>query len=303
MPKKEYRDFRFKPIKKMEYPQIILDWCYWVGEKPTDYKLTEWIADALPTLYQQDEKIYQYNQANQSWSKKSCTLFSPIWALSDLWNIEISLDEIKEWDKESYNKGRREGEWWWVLLGVEHILDCFNKAYGKKLGKSAFYQIELKNDELVKKILSKRYTICSGYNGNATYNSDYNKDWVLNGTSFGKSTYGHATNVIWSINNNPARVKDNYYGRKYNIYDVEHSFSEIPCWFNYGYVITKVKEDNFERLKELNEMNTLLVNMIENNSRMRHLTNDKSYKEELHKQNELNRKKQKDVEKQLGLLS
>jgi hypothetical protein len=64
-----------------------------------------------------------------------------------------------------------------------------------------------------------------------------------------------------------------------------------------------VKEDNLERLKELNEMNTILLTLIENNSRMRHLTKDKNYQKELHEANELHRKKQKDVEQQLILLS
>lgn len=303
MPKKEYRDFRFKPVKKMEYPQIILDWCFWLGDKPTDYRLTEWLLDALPTLYQQDEKIYEYNQWGQDWSKKSCTLFSPIGAISDLWNIEISLSEIKERDQESYNQWRPKGEWWRVSMWVEHIVGCFNKAYGKKLWKSAFYSIDLKDNHLVKKILDKRYSICTGYDWNASYNNDRNADWVLNWTTFGARTYGHAVSAIWSDKKYPARIKDNYYGRKYNIYEVEHEFSEIPCFFARWFVITKVKEDNLERLKELNEMNTLLEIMIENNSKMRHLTNDKNYRAELHNANELNRKKQKDVEKQLILLS
>jgi hypothetical protein len=59
--------------------------------------------DALPTLYQQDEIIYQYNQGTQTWSTKSCTLFSPIGAISDLFNVEIPLSTIKKWDDSSYS--------------------------------------------------------------------------------------------------------------------------------------------------------------------------------------------------------
>lgn len=72
----------------------------------TDYPLCEGFEDALPTLYQQDEIIYEYNQANQDWSKKSCTIFSAIGAISDLFNYKFSLEEIKEIDNMSYSRGR-----------------------------------------------------------------------------------------------------------------------------------------------------------------------------------------------------
>lgn len=295
------RDFRFKPAKKMENI-LPLDWCYWLGDTPKDYILTEWLLDALPTLYQQDEKIYQYNQYKQSWSKKSCTVFNAIWWLSDLFNYPFDIWEIKERDEESYNHWRRQNEGWRVQLAIDLYCDMWNKVHSD-LWKVAYYSIDLHDNALVKKILDKRYTICTWYNGNAKYNNDKNDNWVLNGTKFWASTYGHAVNVIRWINT-PARVKDNYFEtNKYNIYDIEHNFSEIDCFFLRGFVFTKVKEDNLERLKELNEMNTMLVNMIENNSKMRHLTNDEKYRKELNIMNNANRQKQKDVEQQLILLS
>lgn len=295
------RDFRFTPTKKMENI-LPLDWCYWLGDTPKDYILTEWLLDSLPTLYQQDEKIYQYNQYKQSWSKKSCTVFNAIWWLSDLFNYEFDIEEIKERDEESYNHWRRKDEGWRVQLAIDLYCDMWNKIHSD-LWKVAYYSIDLNDNELVKKVLDKRYTICTWYNGNAKFNNDKNADWVLNGTQFWTSTYWHAVNVIRWINT-PARVKDNYYWtNKYNIYDIEHNFSEIDCFFARWFVFTKVKENNLERVKELNEMNTMLVNMIENNSKMRHLTNDESYKKELNIMNNANRQKQKDIEQQLILLS
>ena len=275
--------------------------CLWLGEKATDFKLTEWLLDALPTLYQQDEIIFQYNQAKQTWSTKSCTLFSPIWAISDLMNIDIPLSTIKVWDEGSYSKGRRKGEWWWVQLGVDYITDCYNSSdFAKKYWKVAYYSIDLKDDELVKGVLDKRYTICTGYQGNSNYNNDKNKDGVLNGTDFGASTYGHAVSAIWSINKCPARIKDNYVGTtKYNIYDVAHNFSEIPCFYDRWYVFTKVAEDSLEEVKRLNKMKTLTENMIADNSAMWHLTNDAAYRTKLHSMNDLHRKKLVDIEEQL----
>ena len=273
--------------------------CLWLWEKESDYKLTEWLLDALPTLYQQDEIIFQYNQWNQKWSQKSCTLFSPIWAISDLFNVEIPLDTIKVWDKDSYSNGRIEWEWWLVARGVEHITDEWNASdFAKKYGKVAYYSIDLKDDVLVKKVLDKRYTICTGYQGNSTYNNDKNKDWILNGTSFWKATYGHAVNAIRWITT-PSRIKDNYYWITYNIYGVEHEFSDLPCYYSRGYVLTKVAEDALEEVKRLNKMKTLTENMINDNSEMWHLTNDAHYRTMLHDMNELNRKKVQDIENQL----
>ena len=80
--------------------------CLGLGEKKTDYIMDEWLLDALPTLYQQDEIIYQYNQGTQEWSTKSCTVFSPIWAISDLFNVQIPLTVAKQWDDDTYSNGR-----------------------------------------------------------------------------------------------------------------------------------------------------------------------------------------------------
>jgi len=66
--------------------------CLGTGEQITDY-LLEWFDDALPKLVQQDDIIFAYNQYNQARSKKSCTIFSAIGAISDLYNYEFSLDE------------------------------------------------------------------------------------------------------------------------------------------------------------------------------------------------------------------
>lgn len=277
-----------------------MDWCLGLGEKQTDFRLTEWLLDALPTLYQQDEIIFQYNQWKQNRSKKSCTVFSPIGAVSDLWNIEIDLWEIKERDEETYNKWRKKDSWWLVALWVGHIVDCWNKSkHWKELGNIAYYSIDLKDNELLQGVFSKRYTVCTWFDGNSAYQNDKNKDGILNWTDWWKSTFGHAVNTIRWINT-PARIKDNYFWTtKYNIYDVEHEFSEIKCFFNRWYVITKVKEDKLEELKRLNEMNTTTVLLIENNSKMRHLTNDVKFREELHRQNNILRQKQKDIENEI----
>lgn len=294
-------DFRDLLIKKYVMEEIT-NGCLWLWAKETDYILTAWLLDSLPTLYQQDEVIYQYNQWTQDWSENSCTLFSPIGAVSSLFNIEVPLSTIKEWDSESYNHWRIEWEWWRVQLWVDLITDCWNNSeFWKKYWKVAYYSIELRDDELVRRILNKRYAICTGYSWNAKYNNDKN-DWVLEWTSFWARTYGHAVQSIWS-NNYPARIQDNYYWTaKYNIYEVAHKFSEISCFYDRWYVLTKVKEDNLERLKELNSFRTTLIQTIANNSSMWHQTRDVAYQKELNRMNNSNRKKLQDIEEQIKIL-
>lgn len=275
--------------------------CIGLWEKESDYILDEWLLDALPTLYQQDEIIYQYNQWTQDWSTKSCTVFSPIWAISDLFNVQIPLTVAKQWDDDTYSNGRVKWQWWLVAKWVEHVVKEWNGSeFAKKYWKAAFYSIDLKNDDLVKWVLDKRYTICTGYQWNATYNKD-KRDWVLENTEFGTPTYWHAVSAIWSINDCPARIKDNYYKSiSFNIYDVKHHFSDIDCFYDRGYIITKVAEDALEEVKRLNEFRTNLLKAIEINSAMRHQTNDKNYQSILHYVNEKNRKKLKDCDEQLA---
>ena len=274
-------------------PEEIENGCLWLWEKTTDYILTEWLLDALPTLYEQDEIIYEYNQ----WTTKSCTVYSAIGAVSDLFNIEIPESTQKERDKGSYNHWRKEWAGRWVQLAVDYICDCYNNSeYAKKYWKVAYYSIDMKDDDLVQKVLAKRYTICTGYDWNAKYNNDRNDNWILDGTDFWKATYGHAVNAIrpvgWTVR---ARIKDNYKGRTNNkwlptnIYGVAHNFSEIPCFFGRWFVYTKVKEDNLERIKKLNEMRTKILNWKEINSELRHLSDSKYHQDKLHDMNDFYR--------------
>lgn len=272
-------------IPNQKWMELIENGCLGLWDKPTDYILTEWLLDALPTLYQQDEIIYQYNQWTQSWSQKSCTLFTPMGAISDLFNVEIPLKVAEVWDTNSYSKGRVKDSWWYVAMWVDHICKEWNNSeYWKKYWQVAYYSIALKDNALVKWILDKRYTICTWYQWNSKYNNDKN-DWVLNWTEFWAATYWHAVGAIWWINS-PARIKDNYYKTaKYNIYDVEHEFSEISCFYDRWYVITKVAEDNLERIKKLNKMKSLILNWIPVNSELWHETGSEFHRVKLHDMN------------------
>lgn len=273
-----------------------LNGCLWTGEQTTDY-LLEGFEDKLPKLVQQDEIIFAYNQYNQAWSKKSCTIFSAIGAISDLYNYEFSLDEIKKIDDLSYSRGRIKDNWWRVQAAVKLVADYWNEHH-KDLWEVAYYRVEKADNDTINSILDKWYTLMTSFQGNFSYIKDYQADLVLNGTKFGTSTFWHAINVR-KINWKRC-CKDSAKGTDHNVYELEHTLEEIGCYSSNAYIYTKVMEDKLEDVKRLNEMKTLVARMIEDNSAMRHLANDEAYKNKLHDMNEANRKKLSDIETQLA---
>jgi hypothetical protein len=54
-----------------------------------------------------------------------------------------------------------------------------------------------------------------------------------------------------------------------------------------------------EEIKRLNEFKAQLMQAIEMNSKLWHMTNDENYKNELHNMNEANRDKLEDIQIQL----
>ena len=271
--------------------------CLWEWALQTDY-LLDWLEDTLPELKEQDTKRFYYNQKENEWSKKSCTIFGSIGAISDLYNYEYPLSEVREVDDKSYKQWRNKGSGWYVWFAVDLSVKEWNAKHPDK--KVAYYRIDISNKELVYKVLKKNYNIVTGYYANGNYTLDYSKDWVLNWTIFTPTTYGHCINLImknWEI-----RVKDNYKGTKYNEYKLENYPSDIHNRHATWYVITKVAEDNELELKKQNRMKVLLTAMINANSEMRHLSNDDKFKEILHTMNDFNRKKLEVVNEMLKKL-
>ena len=274
----------------------------WIWEQQTDFLLLN--GSNLPNLYEQDNIIYEYNQ----WKTNDCTIYSAFWAVSDLMNYEFTEQEIKDINELSYSRGRIRWNWWYVASAVKCVADRWN-THHKELWKVAYYRIDLRDDELVDQILDKWYTLCSGYQWNYKYNTDFAQDSKLDESSFGEKTYWHA--VSWRKINWVRCIKDNYKWHTYkwndiNKYAVIPSCSkEVEDWtyFVWAYLFTKVAEDNYEELKRLEKFKTTLNIAIEANSALRHLTNDKKYQNRLHTLNETHRKKMKDIEEQVALHS
>lgn len=277
-------------------------WCFGTGEQCTDYILNEWDGWLLPELYQQDDIRFEYNQWNQTWSKVSCTIFSAMWAVSDLMNYEFSLDELKEVDELSYKKWRIRWEWWRVKDAVDLVAKWWNEKHGD-LWKVAYYRVS-KYSTLVDDILEKWYTMVTNCCPTTEYRADYKKDAILDGYDFWKNANWHAIDIIW--NNWHRSTKDSYKWRKTtdwtkdcNKYELKHALDKLTNYSNYLYVYTKVAEDNMEEIKRLNEFKAQLMQAIEMNSKLWHMTNDENYKNKLHDMNEANRSKLEDIQIQL----
>lgn len=281
----------------------IENWCLWDWYKSTDFLLCESDLYLLPKLYKKNDKRFYYNQKNQERSKKSCTIFWSWWAVADLTDYDIPLEIFKEVDDESYNHGRVKWAWRYTAMAVDLWRKRRNedKELVKKYWKIASYAIEMKDTATVKEAISMLYNIVSWFRWNINRTSDYSKDWILDWTDFGVSTYWHCINVIekdWK-----PFVKDNYKWRIYNEYELAHMPWEIANRHNMWYVFTLVAEDNYERIKNIMQMKTIVNNILKEDSELRHLTQSDAKKDLVHNYSDELRKRQAEIDKELEKLS
>lgn len=265
-------------------------WCLWLGESDKDYLLCEWESDLLPKLVKKDEIRYEYNQYKYSWSYVSCTIFAAVGMISDLFNYKFTYDEIKEIDELSYERGRVRWQWWYVQSAVKLVADRWNEKMERKV---AYYRIDKSNDELIEYALDNLFTLDWNYCPTSEYNKD-KADWMLDGTEFWKQTNWHSVDIIKK--DGQRSVKDS--SSKNRIYGLKNKLSQISNYGSSFYIYVPV-DDNLEEIKRLNEFKSALLNAIEQNSQLWHLTNDKNYQWILHYMNEKNRKKLEDVNNEL----
>lgn len=269
-----------------------------IWEQTTDYVLCNGDSDLLPPLVKKDEIRFTYNQYKNSWSYVSCTIFAAIWMLSDLINYEFSYDEIKEVDDLSYENGRTKWQGWYVQSAVKLVADWYNNSkLSEKYWKVAYYRISKYNDEAIEWVLDKLYTIDWNMCPTKEYNED-KKDWMLDGTDFWKKTSWHSVDIIkksWQRS-----VKDS--SSTNQIYWLKNKLSQISNYWAYFYVYVLVK-DNLERIKKLNEIKAKIVNWMNINSELWHLSGSETHKNKLHDMNEFYRDWLSYIDKELKELS
>ena len=271
-------------------------WCLWLWEQPTDYQLCNGDSDLLPPLVKKDEIRFEYNQGNQDRSRVSCTIFAAMWMLSDLINYEFSLDQLKEVDELSYERGRIRGQWWYVQSAVKLVADRYNESdLSKKYGKIAYYRISKYDDEILEWVINKLYTIDWNHWLDSRYTAD-KKDWMIDGTDFGTQTSWHSVDIICKAGQRS--VKNSYKWAKNNIYGLKNKLSAITNFWTYFYVYTLVG-DNLEEIKRLNELKTECLNCITSLWNIRHMTNDTNFQWVLHYTADKLRAKVKDCDDEL----
>lgn len=248
--------------------------------------LTEADIYTLPELYTQDTIRYDYNQWKQTWSKKSCSIFCAVWAMSDLKNYQFSLDEIYEIDWLSYKKGRVDWQGRYTKNAFALVCDWWNKKFPEN--PAAYYAIPFANDEKCEMIMEKNYNLWVSFN----YTKDYAMDAADNGeidraVKWYKRLVWHCVNEI--IKDWRKQIKDNYAWSKSQYYKVNVSNSVLyNAWIFHtrAYLFTNVKEDNIGEVKRLERVKTACLNALEYNSQLWHETNDKTLQKKLHDTNE-----------------
>lgn len=260
--------------------------CLWDWHRDTDFLLCKWDSDLLPKLVKKDEIRFTYNQYLNKRSYVSCTVFAAVWMASDQTNYQFSYDEIKEIDDSSYENPefvhiRHRWEWAYVSDMVNHVRKWWNKneKLVKKYWKLASYCISKYDNEIIEDVINNLYTIDWNLGLNSKYNED-KKDWMIDWTDFWTKTSWHSVCVV---NKEGQRsVKDS---GSVPYYWLKHKLSELTNFWTYFYVYTLVKEDNYERIKKLNEMKTKILNWQEINSELWHLSDSEFHKNKLHDMN------------------
>ena len=271
--------------------------CLWDGAENTDYVLCNGDSDLLPPLVKKDEIRFQYNQYKNTWSYVSCTVFAAIGMLSDLINYEFSYDQIREVDELTYTTDnypkRTRWQWYRVKYAVWVLADRYNASeLSEKYWKVAYYRISKYDDDILEWALDKLYTLDWNLHLTDEYYKD-REDWMIDWTDFWTLTNWHSiciTKKDWQRS-----VKDSW---SIPYYWLKNKVSKITNFWPNFYIYVPVG-DRLEEVKRLNEFKSALLVAIEQNSKLRHLTNDKNYQAILHYANEKNRAKVKDIDEEL----
>lgn len=265
---------------------VLVDWCLWDWHEDTDYQLTYEEIEWLPPLFTQDEIRFDYNQWKQDWSKKSCTIFSAISAISDLWNYKYPLEEVKEVDDKSYENGRKPWNGWLTKNAIDLACKLWNKNHPDKT--VIYYYVSSYDDDKVNKILEKNYNFNISFNYTKDYVLDLNENMEIDRAE--RNTKTLVSHAVCQIKKNWAKyVKDNYAWSKDQYYKVNVSNKDLQqagILHPSGYLIVKVAENNYAELKRMEKVKTACLNALEMNSALRHATNDQTLKNKLHDVNE-----------------
>jgi len=285
-------------MNEVENDQLeILDWALAVGESDDDF-LIEWEVE-LPPLFNLDNIRYDYNQGKSL----HCTLYWPMWAISDLMNYEFKQENIDAIVALSVERGKPINRWRNTQLWVKCVCDYWNSISDNKV---VYYRVDVKSLNFMDAI-KKWYTVVVTYKGNSAYGMDVYDNACVDGKEFGKPTYWHCTSSIWM---DETGIKDSYAGRKgkgwidTNRYKISYlkELVDNGVFYPVAYLILPQQTKSPEEIKRLMDMKSMITQKMDLNSQLWYLTTDERFKEELHGENNICREKLIDIELELKKL-
>jgi hypothetical protein len=274
------------------------NWALWVGNENTDFLIAGEVL--LPPLVQQDYKIYEYSQVKKPEWSSDCTLFWPFWALSDLFNIQLTDKHIESIRKLAKEKWKVDYQGWLTKQGVDVVAKRWNATFPDK--QVLYYSIDLNSNNFIDAV-SKWYTVVATYKGNSDYWKDFS-DGVLDWIDFKPSTYGHCTDIINRTLKN--YVKDSYVGRKYNVYQIKDLVGLVnnevfyPVW--YLYLPVDNAEAKKAEMKRLTGFRILVEANIKNLQDMFHSTTSISFQDWIKESIHILTSKKQDIQDELNKL-
>ena len=203
----------------------------------SDYQLAAGVLDIpeAPKGFEDSKITYEQNEV----SNCSCTLHAALGALSDLTGIRFNLDDRKSLWARALVLGAKEGIGWYVKDAVE-LVRQFSKEKGVEVN---YFWLQIGSEEY-QDAIQKRYSVVTGYKGNAKYNKDFLDDGILDGTDFSSFSYAHSIRLNDVISNPEfERIADSYpHSRLYNEYKISDATLRLlhanGVFFNSGYVFT-----------------------------------------------------------------
>ena len=178
-------------------------------------------------------------------AKNSCTIHAAMGAYSDLTGYIFPTEERKQLWNMALDLGATNEIGWYINKAVDLI-----RGYKKDV---ISFQVSIPSPELFE-ALDKGYSVVVGYRGNAAYNTD-RLDGILDGYSFGTSTYGHAVRITKHGEEYELLI-DNYPDSGHNTYKINKSnlgkLVSNRVFFSYGYVFIKKESEEQKNLAKIN---------------------------------------------------
>lgn len=161
-----------------------------------DYDERDFILGGEISLPDILSPTYEYNQLEwkDEYGYCLCTIYAPIWVVSDNTNITITGKQRKELVEQRYNLPDFDANVWWLLSEGINITRKYYKSIWYKVS-----SLRINTKEDLFNLLDKWYRVNIWMIVKDDFIEDTQKDWILNSTPIWNPKYGHSTSIkkIW----------------------------------------------------------------------------------------------------------